>query len=231
MVYVVSAALVLLLSLAHLILTISRTRNKNRFDMLICRVFGGVGFSGVARSQGDFWVPVIVKVVLGLSDQQLLTGLAVLIAGFWTHCSISVYHFALVNDLAWFSANAHLMTLGLLDGFLQDNSVLKNWRAALMVTLAIPLVASFVVTGHYQWNESWPYDAQCLFDDLIGNIGGSPGLSMGMKIAVICILYPMNIIKHYQRPRELCRTWFHSRTIARIGRDIEHLTSPKFFER
>ena len=105
MVYVVSAALVLLLSLAHLILKIFDTQNKNRFDVFVCRIFRGMGFSEVAKSERDFWVLVIEKVALGLSDQQLLTGLAVLIAGFWTHCSISVYHFALVNDLAWFSAN------------------------------------------------------------------------------------------------------------------------------
>ena len=85
-----------------------------------------MGFSEVAKNKRDFWVSVIEKVVLGLSDQQLLTGLAVLVAGFWTHCSISVYHFAVVNDLAWFSANTHLTTLGLLDGFFQDNPVLRN---------------------------------------------------------------------------------------------------------
>ena len=100
MVYVVSASLVLLLDLAHFILTISDPQNENRLDILLCRALKGIGFSEVARSKRNFWVPVTEKVVLGLSDQQLLTGLAVLIAGFWMHCSIPVYHFAVVNDLA-----------------------------------------------------------------------------------------------------------------------------------
>ena len=227
MVYVASAALVLLLSLTHLILTISSAQKKHPFDGLLCRAFRGMGFSEVAKSKRDFWVPIIENVVLGLSDQQLLTGLAVLIAGFWTHCSISVYHFALVNDLAWFSANTHLTTLGLLDGFFQDNPVLRNWRAALMVALAVLLVASCVMEGHYQWNESWSYDAQCLFDDLIGNIGGEPGLWMGVNLAVICIFYPMNIIMLYQRPREVCSTWLQSKPIAARDKAVKYLQNRK----
>ena len=227
MVYVASAALVLLLSLARLILTISSAQKKHPFDILLCRAFRGMGFSEVAESKRDFWVPVIEKVALGLSDQQLLTGLAVLVAGFWTHCSISVYHFALVNDLAWFSANAHLTTLGLLDGFFQDNPVLRNWRVVLMVAFAILLVASSVMEAHYQLDESWPYDAQCLFDDLIGNIGGDPGLWMGVSLALICIYYPMNIIGLYQRPRELCGTWLQSKPIAARDKAVKCLQNRK----
>lgn len=55
-----------------------------------------------------FLVPVIEKVVLALSDQQILTGLSIIIIGFVTQCSISAYRFAIVDDMALFSANVHL---------------------------------------------------------------------------------------------------------------------------
>lgn len=200
MVFVVSAGLVLFLSLAHLIFTISDTQDENRVDMFLHRALTGIGFSIGAGRKRDFWVPVIEKVVLSLSDQQLLTGLAVLIAGFWTHCSISVYHFALVNDLAWFSATTHLTTLNVLQDFFRQNSVLRTSRVILMVVMGILLLASNVMEGHYAWFDSWPYDAQCLFDNLIGNIGGGPCYFMSVNIAMLFVFYSWGIIALYERP-------------------------------
>lgn len=53
------------------------------------------------------------KFILALSDQQLVTGLALLITGF-QKCDISVYSFTVVTGLAWFSCTTHLSTLLLL---------------------------------------------------------------------------------------------------------------------
>jgi hypothetical protein len=51
--------------------------------------------------------------ILALSDQQLVTGLAILIAGF-VKCDISVYSFENVSAIGWFSATTHLATLTIL---------------------------------------------------------------------------------------------------------------------
>jgi len=53
------------------------------------------------------------KFILTLSDQQLVTGLALLITGF-QKCDISVYSFTVVTGLTWFSCTTHLSTLLLL---------------------------------------------------------------------------------------------------------------------
>lgn len=50
------------------------------------------------------------RFVLALSDQQLVTGLAILIAGYIKRCSMSQYHFNIVKALAWFSSTIHLST-------------------------------------------------------------------------------------------------------------------------
>ena len=81
--------------------------------------------------------------------------------------------------------------------------------------------------GHYQWDEGWPYDAQCLLDDLIGNIGGEPGLWMGVNLALICIFYPLNIITLYQQPRELCGTWLQSKPIVARDKVVKYLQNRK----
>jgi hypothetical protein len=51
--------------------------------------------------------------ILALSDQQLVTGLAILIAGF-VKCDISIYLFSNVFAIAWFSCMTHLATLTVL---------------------------------------------------------------------------------------------------------------------
>ena len=177
----------------------------------------------IRASKRGFWVPVIKKLVLSLSDQQLLTGLAVLIAAFWTHCTISVYHFALVNDLAWFSATVHLITLSVLKDDLLKNHVQRDWRVALMITMALLLAASTVMEGHYLWYDGWPYDAQCLFDELIGNIRGSPKHWMLVSLILVGINYPLNIIPLFERPTVLLNHWLERKPRAAMDAAIEHL--------
>ena len=177
----------------------------------------------IRADKRELWVPVIKKLVLSLSDQQLLTGLAVLIAAFSTHCSISMYHFALVNDLAWFSANVHLITLTVLDEYLSENHVQRDWRVALMVTMGLLLAASTVMEGHYQWYDSWPYDAQCLFDELVGNVHGSPRYWMIVNLVFMCIDYPMSIISLFKSSAEFVTHWLGTKPTAAMDRAVAHL--------
>ncbi|KAF2213928.1 hypothetical protein CERZMDRAFT_38059, partial [Cercospora zeae-maydis SCOH1-5] len=56
------------------------------------------------------------KAILTLSDQQIVTGIAILGAGFngLRDGSISVYHFQVVIYLAWMSSSVHLSALTIL---------------------------------------------------------------------------------------------------------------------
>ena len=188
----------------------------------------------ICASKREFWVSVTKKLVLSLSDQQLLTDLAVPIAAFSTHCTISVYHFALASDLAWFSSNVHLVTLGILEDYIFKRRVQRDWRVALMVTMALLLAASTVMQGHYLWYDDGPYDAQCLFDELVGNVHGSPKYWMQVDLALICVDYPLNIMPLFDRPRDLVNYWLVTKPRAAMNEFIErlidtHRTSPKSF--
>ncbi|KAL2037154.1 hypothetical protein N7G274_010150 [Stereocaulon virgatum] len=232
-VFIASSALALLLALVHLCLTPSLTPNDNIVDFWVpelCpliieflteptsaarrlkRLKDGMPHSSrKTTKRQDLSARVIEKVILNLSDQLLLTGLAVLIAGFWTHCSISVYHFALASDLAWFASNVHLITLAVLWRYLRDRPVLRDWRALLMASMAIFLVASTILQGHQGWYSSWPYDAQCIFDNFaLAAIGGGPARWMYANLVLILISYPPNILLLYQGPSDLCTQWLYT---------------------
>ena len=58
-----------------------------------------------------FWSRVLSKNLLSLSDTQLLTGLAIQITAMIKHCSMSVYHFRIVVDLAFLTTVTHLLTV------------------------------------------------------------------------------------------------------------------------
>lgn len=151
--------------------------------------------------------------VLNLSDQQLLTGLYILVAGFWTHCWISVYHFSVINDLAFFSSNTHMVTLGILKVYLQENPVLRNWRAMLMGCMAILLITSCIMEGHRAWFDSGCFYAQCLFDDMPGNFAGSPAFWAIFNLVLTGLFFPLAIMSLYERPTQLLADCFSNKPL------------------
>ncbi|KAI9747566.1 MAG: hypothetical protein M1815_004086 [Lichina confinis] len=91
--------------------------------------------------------------VLTLSDQQLVTGLAITLAG-WVKCDISTYSFNIVAALAWFSCTTHLSTLTVLHDYFQTHPRLRVWRVLGMVLSVIGLLAAQIATfnGHLSNN-------------------------------------------------------------------------------
>ena len=103
------------------------------------------------------------RFLLTLSDQQLVTGIAVLIAGYSKICSMPIYHFNIVASLAWFSSATHLATLGVLRSYLVAHPVVRNWRVIAMVLLLILLlVAQFPAWS--DGDDSLP--VSCFFLDM-----------------------------------------------------------------
>ena len=87
--------------------------------------------------------------MLTLSDQQLVTGLAVMSAGYAKRCSMTTYHFNIVASLAWFSSATHLATLGALRNYLVENAFVRNWRIAGMIgLLGLLLYAQLIMFSH-----------------------------------------------------------------------------------
>jgi hypothetical protein len=102
----------------------------------------------------------LTRFVLALSDQQLVTGLAVLITGYYRHCTISGYHFNLVANLAWFSSTCHLSTLAVLHDYLIHHPVLKTWRVIGMISV---LGLLFHAQLYIQWYPIPSLPIQCTF--------------------------------------------------------------------
>lgn len=145
------------------ILSVLRGYEENAIDRWISYNFRRLPLLRISKDRTAFWRPVLERLVLLLSDYQLLFGVAVLIAGFWKHCSISVYHFSIVVDLAIFS-NTHMTSLSILTCYLQERPTLRNWRVCIMILMLIMLLAAMALASNPMWGLSTSCPAQCLFD-------------------------------------------------------------------
>ncbi|KAL8951987.1 MAG: hypothetical protein Q9222_002079 [Ikaeria aurantiellina] len=184
-------------AIAHisLLLGIVRGYEYNEIDKWVFAQLQTVPSLRRNEKRIQFWQPIMESLMLSLSDQQLLVGLAILVTGFLKHCSISVYHFAVVSDLAWFSSNTHMTTLNVLQVYLADRPTLRNWRVALMLSTFVMLIATITLEGHILWFDSWNSPAQCLFDDLGGNIGGGPQQWMIANIVLLVYGYTSAVLR------------------------------------
>ena len=134
------------------------------------------------------WLGILEKILLGLSDTQLLTGIAILTAGY-VKCSISVYHSNIVADLAWFASGTHLSSLSILKHYLCEHPATK-WLRVFLLLVALGLLLSVALyQGKADWYDSDIIPAQCLFAEGLGNIGGYPAFWMGLNIIFVVLGY------------------------------------------
>jgi hypothetical protein len=96
------------------------------------------------RNQHSPWRNIIESVMVSLSDQQLVTGFAILIAGYYEmmNSNLSIYHWRIVTYLAWLSSSVHIASLTLLRDVLNKNPTFRNLRVAgMLLLLSLLLVA------------------------------------------------------------------------------------------
>ncbi len=106
--------------------------------------------------------------MLAFSDQQCITGIAILLSGYsqllnlQTAKPMTVYNWQILVDLAWFSSITHLTTLTCLRHYFRQRRALSVFRIACMTVNAVILAVSIGSTGWQIFDVGIP--AWCLFD-------------------------------------------------------------------
>jgi hypothetical protein len=91
--------------------------------------------------------------LLDLSDQQLLTGLALLIAGVIRHTDITLYSLDVIAALLLLSSTVHLGTIPILRPILRSSRVLKWMRIVPMGAKLVGIVALWIMKITTTWND------------------------------------------------------------------------------
>ena len=100
------------------------------------------------------------RFIATLSDQQLVTGPALLLAGYIKLRGLSLYHFNIIASVAWFSAAVHWMALSTLQIYFIGRMRALYWRLIwLVLFLGLLIVAQFATVS----NIDQSYAVACVF--------------------------------------------------------------------
>ena len=190
----------------------------------------------------DVWAPTIRKGIMMISDQQLITGMAIL-AGAYSqlHCGkISAYHWQIIVYLAWFSSLTHLTTLTVLRQYFREHPTIRAWRVSLMLIVALLLGLALLPTGRGDWiymdnfipsgefpNQSYfagGVPALCAFRDL-GPDKYEPFTTstMAMSLFVLFTSYTSRIVKLFPHTDAFAQKWLRTKPGGIMKRALDRL--------
>lgn len=122
------------------------------------------------------WQEACQQCILLFSDQQIMTGIAILIAGFVGLTGVmDVYHFQIVIMLAWMSSSVNLTALTVLGRYFEEHKAVFMWRLTGMMILLVLLLVALVPTASIHWamwltpdgdpktTSGWAIPAGCFF--------------------------------------------------------------------
>ncbi|KAF7520852.1 hypothetical protein G7054_g12658 [Neopestalotiopsis clavispora] len=140
------------------------------------------------------------EVCLMLSDQQLVTGVSIIIVAYAKHCTMTQYHFYIAANLTLVSFATYQSVLLLVRDKIQENNMARGWRSVwIMAVFGCVLVINFVL-----YNENFPINGrsglpmQCVWNELPQKFTGAKLayvvfgvlVDVSSAYAIMLILYP-----------------------------------------
>jgi hypothetical protein len=132
---------------------------------------------------------VVVGFVKVLGDQQLITGVAILIAGLASRCQISIYEFNIVFYLAYFAEFTHYLSLGVLRRYLYHHEFVRNCRVIFTIGFLVVFGFSFIINSVGVMNLEVGSKLQCIFD--------APKLGKYLHFNGVDAVYVGNILSNH----------------------------------
>lgn len=172
------------------------------------------------------WSAGVEPLILGLGDQQLVTGIAILFAVYLRVCSISVYGFQTASTLAWFSSTTHLATITILPRYLDKHKPVRNIRAFLMILYAILLASAQILSySESLTGSAWNSYLGCV---LTTEFRMSPSLvidSLSLSILIVWLAFSYfdRFTYLYTKPenRSPTRSWMYTTFARKRGLEIK----------
>jgi hypothetical protein len=139
----------------------------------------------------DRWAVTLGDSIVSFSDQQVITGISIIIGGLsQINGGLPLYHWLSVVNLAWFSTMTHLITLTVLREEIRPNSAIKTLRIISMGVLIVMLTFTIIPIGYIgyitndgsslQIGNSFP--TECLYHPSIVWYENSPLLQLDLCV-------------------------------------------------
>ncbi len=149
------------------------------------------------------------------SDLQIVTGIAILSAGYsQLHRGIISFDWQILVYAAWFSSVTHLTTLTMIRHYFQRrNSIIRGFRCFLMLCVIAMLIAALLPTGHHDWfgiSDDAGTPAICYFFSGL-DVTSNPTRSLIISIVVLLASYLNRVIKLFSISSQLVREYSRSK--------------------
>lgn len=112
---------------------------------------------------------LLFKVLLSFSDQQMVTGFAMLTVGLVQIDSITEYHFAIVQNLSILSFVVHDTTAVILEDEIVRHRMTRHWRGVVVVGSMLITIAIQLPDGHYYSMDDYGLPVKCIWGSMEGN--------------------------------------------------------------
>lgn len=139
---------------------------------------------------------LLYKILLSFTDQQLITGLAILIAGYVQTNTITQYHFAIVQNMATLSFTIHDTTAVILEDNILQNPVMRTWRGVAIICFQFMTLVTYLPLGHEYWMANYGMPTVCLWQHMPGHYYPGSWQSWNMVVymmllirGIMCTLY------------------------------------------
>ncbi|GAB7334996.1 hypothetical protein MBLNU13_g06862t2 [Cladosporium sp. NU13] len=220
--FFVTACAAVLLSLAAYIGDFLPSHYLRRVDRRI--------FRANSRNQDSRWRNIIEKVVISVSDQQLVTALAILAAGYYEimNNNLSVYHWQIVVYLAWLSSVVHIESLTLLRDVFNNNPNLRSLRVAGILVLLALLEVTMWPTRFTAYSSvgnlgmpvrCWWKPTQMRSPNPLGVDLSHVVQSWVLTVVMLLLAYVWKLSQLFESSRGFVRRWL----VAKPGAAIERL--------
>jgi hypothetical protein len=193
----------------------------------------------------------VIETVTGflkiVGDQQLVTGLAVLIAGIASRCETSIYEFNIVTNLAYFAIYNQLLSLHILRKYHRKHNWIRLGRVIITIISFVLVSFAYVINTVSSQNDLgfdfplYPAHAlQCIFIaahdpeyPVTFDVSGSVlaiGILAHLHVMVICDLYS-SVAAWMERPF-ISDTWpvfpRNSSLSKTERRDVIHIAKARY---
>ncbi|MCJ1334843.1 hypothetical protein MMC09_000108 [Bachmanniomyces sp. S44760] len=227
--FLATSILAVIIAYGSLLFTIIPGLDDNPIDAWVMKILRKVSFLNTSDGKREFWTPVVERVLLNLSDQQVVTGLAMLIAGYMKHCSINFYHFEVIFYLAWLSSHVHLTTIHILHAYLADRPQLRNWRLFFLIVMLVMTSIMIYYIGRLSHGADVGVPMQCMMQLPENKTWDMAGLSISLFwVFAISWNFIPSIIRLFLPLKRFCATWFLHKPQNRMTACIERLRNRRW---
>lgn len=151
-----------------------------------------------------------------LSDQQLVTGLAILIVGFSRAYFVKQLHYGIISNLGWLSFSVFGCTTTILWEHFNKNLVARLWRTVWAIVMAGLLAVTIVLENTYHWDDRLPRPVLCVWMNLSTEFDRRPGAMLFFVGNWLVLVWTLVHILSDLWPVEVGALLFRTASISQI---------------